>query len=142
MDDTSDDSEADLEDDSDTIWVAPTIRPVDLDYTIYKLLPQEEHDILDDFVVHLFTSAKGYWPSRLDVINDVKLASDILLLVVGSASPNIPLKPEWRIPRNVAILAEQDNLRRLLGMSVLGKSFTKLRSLGMSVHVSRNMLVH
>ncbi|EMD31836.1 hypothetical protein CERSUDRAFT_119409 [Gelatoporia subvermispora B] len=126
----SENSESDSSDVSVTTWIPPKIHAGNLEYTIWKLMPFEEHEIYDELIVHLFEACKGPWPSYEEVLNDVKLASSILLLVVATACPNIPLKPQWRVSENVAVLAEQDNLRKKLAFAVLGKSFQKLRSLG------------
>ncbi|EMD31838.1 hypothetical protein CERSUDRAFT_77918 [Gelatoporia subvermispora B] len=91
----SESSESDSGDVSVTTWVPPEIHPIGLEYTIWKLLPWEEHDIFDDLVAHLFETYKGPWPSPENVFNELSsLIRNIALVSVGRHCANL-IKSEW-----------------------------------------------
>ncbi|OCH85452.1 hypothetical protein OBBRIDRAFT_838959 [Obba rivulosa] len=117
----------------DTAWMPPKLSAGDMEYTIRKLMPLDDHRRNNKRIFDNIITLRGTCPSPEDIINNVDTATCFLLLVMWTAAPNIPLKPEWRNLDNLHTVAEQEILRRFLAehWQMRFKTFMRMRSLGL-----------
>ncbi|OCH85451.1 hypothetical protein OBBRIDRAFT_891180 [Obba rivulosa] len=137
-DDSSEDSseedspeEDTSEEGRDIAWVPPKLAAVDMAYTIRELMPLDEHRQKDKFIFDFITSLRGRCPSPEDVLSNVNTASCFLLLVMQTASSNIPLKPQWKSLANLRAVVKQEIVRKTLANAVRCKTFMRMRCLGL-----------
>ncbi|OCH87972.1 hypothetical protein OBBRIDRAFT_827372 [Obba rivulosa] len=112
-------------------WVPPKLAAVDMAYTIRDLMPFDDHRRNDKMIIDSVTTLRGSWPSPDEILNNVDLATCILLLVMRSVAPNIPLKAQWRSWDHLHAVAKQEILRKSLANAVRCKVFIRMRSLGL-----------
>ncbi|OCH84588.1 hypothetical protein OBBRIDRAFT_798952 [Obba rivulosa] len=113
-----------------TAWVPPKLSPGDMEYTIRDIMSFADHRLNDKFILDVVTIARRTCPSPEDVLNNVNTATCFLLLVLQTAAPDIPLKPQWRNVDNLRAVAKQEILRESLANAVRCKVFIRMRSLG------------
>jgi len=116
-------------------WTPPIFSDYNLRLRVDALLgrtfiPIDEHIREDEYIVLTYTMFNKKWPEPDDVVNDVIVARSILSLIILTTSPRrIPIRPEWRQPKNIVLLAEQPLVRARLRRAVQTKRFARWRSL-------------
>ncbi|OCH85453.1 hypothetical protein OBBRIDRAFT_798180, partial [Obba rivulosa] len=121
--------ESSSEEGRDIAWVAPRISAGDLEYTIWNLMSVDDHRRNDKVIFDIITIMRGSCPSPEEILNDVDLATCILLLVMRTVARDIPLKQQWRNWDHLHAAAEQEILRKSLVEGIRFKTFMRMRSL-------------